>query len=695
MEVKKIHFFCKFARLVRILCGRKHEIGKFGENHSRNTNIADRGRLKRSLVRRAAQSGDHGFFQFFVVTRDIAPGSAPKRASTGLLGNLPGPQLRVLNEAPESHLEGFAERTAIDQGRQHFSKIWPRGTLPNGLKNNIKRNERGGAGRGPVWNAASQITMKNKRMVGALKAICSRSERLDFVEGKPSCLISNTAMSAHSKSSIEVLPGRGAFWGVFLIALVPMLAANAQTVAPTTVEQAVFRYRWVGEPADRGTLPSSIYQADDTRGLAGFLQALRTAAAAQEEGSAGMGLRLGPVIVHPAVTLGWEYSDENADATEGKKSSNNSAFIVPALTVGYFREVGPWTVDARYSGSYTFYTDPNYNSSGGGGGDNPFQNTASLLLGLEGSRYTIQANAGLSYGSGFNIESGQNDTQLSWTGSLTGDYQLTEDAKIGGSLSASQDIISQTETSPTGTLGAYEGKAYADYAWTGKTRFRLELGAGQDSQGLSENSNQSRQYGQILGIVIYEPTPKLNISAGIGCRYVSGTGGGEAEEVGFRPAYRVKASYQITEKTSASASLGMEGTDLRPSFNFQWTWEPRLNTSFAINVYQTQEYSTVLTSQARVTRGVAASIAQTFFSRAQVTLSGGFEQWDYVGTTNDAEGVTDNQNQARNFAFVSCGLSYRIQDWVFLNGLLWIGSDRDGQSSSPQVRANVGLTFTY
>jgi hypothetical protein len=461
------------------------------------------------------------------------------------------------------------------------------------------------------------------------------------------------------------------------------------------VEQAVFRYRWVGEPADRGTLPSSIYQADDTRGLAGFLQALRTAAAAQEEGSAGMGLRLGPVVVHPAVTLGWEYSDENTKTQAGEKSSNNSFFIAPALSVGYFREVGPWTVDARYSGSYVFYTDPNYNSSGGGGGDNPFQNTASLLVGVEGSRYLIKANAGLSYGSGFNIESGENDTQLNWNAALTGEYQLTEDAKLGGSLNASQDIISQTETSPTGTLGAFEGKAFVDYAWTGKTRFRLELGAGQDSQGLNSDSTQSRQFGQVLGLVIYEPTPKLNISAGIGCRYVSGTGGGEAEEVGFRPAYRVTASYQITEKTSASAGLDLEGTDIRPSFNFQWTWEPRVNTSFAIKVYQAQEYSTVLISQARVTRGVAASISQTFFSRAQFVLAGGFEQWDYVNTTDDAEGVTNDQNQARNYTFVSLGLSYRIQDWVFLNGLLWVGSDRDGVSSSPQVRANIGVTFTY
>jgi len=471
---------------------------------------------------------------------------------------------------------------------------------------------------------------------------------------------------------------------------------KAQTYSPNTVDQAVFRSRWVGTPADQFVLPPEIHMLEEQEmSLGDFLRSIRDKAMQQPTGSAGLGLRIGPTVVHPSVTLGWEYSNENNSNAAATNSSNDSSFfIAPALSVDYFREVGAWTVDAHYSGSYTFYTNRNYQSSGENVQNNPFQQTFGLQVGVEGSRYRIQLGSGFAYGSGLNVESGENNTELTWNATLSSDYQLAQYTHVGTLLNATQDVISNTQNSPTGSVGSYDGTLYMDYDWTGKTRFRFEAGAGVETQAIDGNAGLG--YGQVLVSIIYEPTPKLNFSAGIGARYLANMGdGGGTEETGFRPAFRAKAAYRLTEKTSISAYVAMEGADIRPSFNLECAWQPRLNTSLALNFYQNQEYSSIQSSQYRISRGVMGSISETFFSRAQVTLAAGYEQWQYVSLGNSDEHLISNTNQSQNYFFVSGMLAYRIQDWLILNGLIWLGSDRQGSSSSPQVRASIGITLIY
>ena len=464
-----------------------------------------------------------------------------------------------------------------------------------------------------------------------------------------------------------------------------------EVMMPRSVDQEIFRSRWIGEQMDRDVsfeTPVWPEYGED------YPQAKYVPLLDKDQGPLGGGLHFGSLEIRPSIEFGWEYSSQTDTGGSTSSGSDSSFYMAPAVALSYDRVVGPWTLSIGYAAGYIYYLNDKYRSSGTGNSRNPFQQTFSLGLGVEGSRYHIRADAGGSYGTGFDVEAGENNTQFNLTGSLAGDYMVSEWITVGSRLETRQSLASDASDSPNSELSFYGASIYANYVWTGKTTLQFDLSAGRNGQSIgSSSSTASRQYVQSMFRVNYVPTGKITLSGAVGMRYVDATDIEDPEEVGLLPAYSLSVNYKPTEKITVALSSSLEGSDLRPKLRMAISWQPRVETGFAFAIYQDQNFSSVLNSQVRVTRGVVGTISQRFFGCVYCDLSAGYEQWYYV----DASGASENNEDIGDqySRFVSLSVTWQIREWMALRGQLWAGSDQGGTGESPGLRASVGMNFGF
>lgn len=478
---------------------------------------------------------------------------------------------------------------------------------------------------------------------------------------------------------------------LFMSSVYQSSARDMAVMMPRSVDQEIFRSRWIGEQMDREvTFDTPVWtEYEEAVPQAKYVPLLD-----KEETPLGGGLHFGSLEIRPSIEFGWEYSSRSDTGTTTDSASDNSFYMAPAIALNFDREVGPWTVAFGYAAGYIYYFNDNYRSGGTGNSRNPFQQTLSLSIGVEGSRYHLRADAGASYGTGFDVEAGENNTQFNLTGSLSGDYIVSEWITVGSNLQTRQNIASDASDSPNSELSFYGASIYANYLWTGKTTLQYELSAGRNGQSIASGGGQvSRQYLQSMFRVTYVPTGKITLTGAVGLRYVDATDIEEPEDVGFQPAYAASINYRPTEKITIALSSSLEGADLRPKLRAAISWQPRVETGFALAVYQDQNFSSVLDSQVRVTRGVVGTVSQRFFGCVYCDLSAGYEQWYYVDASGSSENDEDIGDQYSRF--VSLSVTWQIKEWMACRALLWAGSDQGGSNNSPGLRASVGMNFGF
>ncbi len=482
----------------------------------------------------------------------------------------------------------------------------------------------------------------------------------------------------------------------FACYLIVIIKADGQVVSlqsPRTVDEEIFRSRWVGEQMDRFLPPNTTYLPPSMRSIdqPSMLPSLK-----EVSSELGDGFWAGPFEIRPSVEFGWEYSSQAAGGGKTSAGNDNSFFVAPSLALIYEREVGAWSVSARYGGGYVYYFNPDYTAAGTGAERNPFQQTASLEVGVQGSQYKIEGEVGASYGSGFDVEAGQSNTQFNLNGSIHGDYQPSEWLTVGGDLSTRQSLASETSDSSNSGLSYYSATAYGNYLWTGRTSLQVDLGVGRSGQSIGGDGNDgaARQYTQALFRVNYIPTGKLNLSAALGFRYVDASDISDPTDIGFLPAYSASINYRPTEKITLDISSSLEGADIRPRVRMSVLWEFREKTALSLALYQNQDFSSVLDSQVRVTRGVVGSVTQQFFGCVDTNLSAGYEQWFYVNASND-DTLSDDDDGTHYSRYVSFAVTWRVQDWVRCRALMWAGTDGGNSTQTPSVRVSLGLNFVF
>jgi hypothetical protein len=246
------------------------------------------------------------------------------------------------------------------------------------------------------------------------------------------------------------------------------------------VTDAIFRSRWEGLQADLPEARSAAALSGLRPGDPGYSYA---------EGIANSllsGLKLGPLDIHPGLSLGWEYSNQktNQTATSTKSSADSSFFIAPTLALNYSREIGPWSVLAAYGAGIRYYLDPNYTAAATGNQRNPFTQTASFSIGHLGDRHKLTLSGTGSSGSGFDTVTGTNTIQSNLRAAIDYRYTLFTYVDVGanGAYSLQMNQNGQngntgsgtwaTTTAGFGPNGSRPGKRSCGWTWKPASRAR-------------------------------------------------------------------------------------------------------------------------------------------------------------------------------------------------------------------------------
>ena len=500
--------------------------------------------------------------------------------------------------------------------------------------------------------------------------------------------------------------------------------AFAQVVAPVaTVDEVIFRSRWVGQQVDRPEQIGMVPMDEGIRPVEDFATKVRE------------GLHIGSLRIRPGLALGWDYSDRNAegDATTGLQN-DQSFFIAPSLGLTYARDTGPWSILGRYGGAYTYFLNPDYTANGTGSGRNPFNNTLALGLGHSGMRHSAEISGNASYGNGENIQAGGDTTTFVGNVGLNYSYLINEFFTTGAYARYDTQITRYEEADQEGSdLISLRAGAYLDWLATGKTTVGLKFEAGRVSSKiiesvapeptptptpaplapgatprptpaptptpepvLVENDPQVRQFAQVLVAGAHNLTAKILVVAGIGASYTVDENIIDVDDkyTGVRPVYLLGAQFDPSEKTTLRAYTSFQGADVVPSYGFSATWRPRINTSLTFSAYQTQNFSITSIDQFQVNRGFVLGIQQTLFSKLSVGLSGGWQQVESISLSSAVEAADPTE-----YAFVAGSLNWSINSWAS-----WVATVRASTGnqaepvnslSFPETTASIGLNLLF
>jgi len=484
------------------------------------------------------------------------------------------------------------------------------------------------------------------------------------------------------------------------------LSANAADQGVLTVKEAEFRSRWAGPQEDRLSTPQFFEPGgglDDREGALPTDEETGTATGIVNDvdrmaENLKRGLRFGPLDLSLGLATGWEYSSQNSRGADTDFADNNSFFAAPTIGVVYDREIGVWRVAARFGAGYRYYFNQDYTAAGTGNQRNPLSLTGGFIIGYTTSRLSVELNAAASSGSGYDIVSGSNNWQTSASASLSIRYILTEQASIGaaGSVAYTNNSYAQAAVGeivqPASNNLNTSVSAFADYLVTPKTNARLLVSAGQDLQSFDDGISEGRRYLDGMLQLTYQLAPKFSIDAGGGMGYVADQNIPDPEFVGWRPVYTAGINYTPTEKTYLKANFGMQGADIRPNFSLVAGWNAREKTRLSLSLYQNQGFSTLSPDQYNITRGVLGTISQKLFKGVDVSLSGGYEQSEYVSLTGKR--LTDAVEGPADYFLTSATVYWRIREWLGWQNTFMLSTGQ-GNNNQLQSRFSTSLNLTF
>lgn len=480
---------------------------------------------------------------------------------------------------------------------------------------------------------------------------------------------------------------------VFAVSLAAGCAeVRAQTAAqpPDTVSEAVFRSRWVGPQADRMMAEQPVVPSSERE-----IEPITDWAAKLREG-----LYYGSLRFRPGLGAGWEYSNRTGGGLETNEGDDNSPFLAPSLGLDYSRDFGPVSLSLVYGGGYVYYLNPNFNTAQSGRQRNPLNQTVQMRVSHIGVRHEAKFSAGASYGNGENVQVGGNTTTLNAFVDSNITRLITEFFRTGVYSGFSTQMTRYGSYNDNGS-DLYSGKAgtLIDWLATGKTTLGLNLEAGLSVQqtltsASTSETTISRQYAQLMVTGAQSLTSKVLLSGGLGAGYVTDDNVKDAEYVGFRPVYQISVTYTPSEKTALRLYSNFGGVELVPSVGLTASWRPRELTSFALSVYQNQNFSLTTSSQFQVNRGFVASADQRLFSKIRLNVSGGWQQ-----TENRALSTSESSGDSYDYAFLSGSIRWDLNDWLYWQTSIWgsTGNRYQGGSNGnyPETIASTGLNLIF
>ena len=307
-----------------------------------------------------------------------------------------------------------------------------------------------------------------------------------------------------------------------------------------------------------------------------------------------------------------------------------------------------------------------------------------LRLGSDGGNFYLSGVYGISYGS---YLGGTDDPDLGHNLGLSASYRFAK-LTLGLNVSVAIGAGATVDTGERTDRDSYFASLSASYAYSEKVSFNVTVGG--TSQGY-ENLLSSRDT-RINAFIDYTWTPKLQV--GVGGAY--GMSKAEEGDVQTSQSALVRASYTVTEKLSASGSVGVElrdtdgGENLSPVFSIGAAYRPFERTTVSLNLNRRIYSSAVLEGQDYTATGVTFGVGQQLLSRLGLSLSVGYESSEYFGA---AQGVDASRND--KYLFFRSSLDWEAARWCRLGGFYeYSDSESTGEGARPFSRNRLGLQLS-
>jgi hypothetical protein len=264
-------------------------------------------------------------------------------------------------------------------------------------------------------------------------------------------------------------------------------------------------------------------------------------------------------------------------------------------------------------------------------------------------------------------------------------------------LTLDQNYIYSNQTSiQAGTIvvsSAYNTNLKADYNYSDKVSIEAYF-----NQNLSYYNNPG--YNNIYewsggAYFLYQITPKFSMGVGpsVGTDQITNGVPSQTWEQGL-----VHLTYSATEKINLTASFGGEvrqfdATGVQDQvtgvFNLGAYWTPFEGTALTLNGYRHNNPSYAVTGTNYTATGVSAGIRQSFLTKFDLGLNGGYENDAYTAANT---GITGARND--NYYFIHPYVEWHPKDWCSAT-LYYQYSANDSNLSFISFNDNqVGITLS-
>jgi hypothetical protein len=353
--------------------------------------------------------------------------------------------------------------------------------------------------------------------------------------------------------------------------------------------------------------------------------------------------------------------DDNIGLTSQNKISDYSVRVDPTLSLGYgdLEPGGANYLHLAYAPDFVFFLDHSE--------FNAYQHSISLGAQSVLSRLTLGLSGNVQFLKGFD-----SSRDLS-TGAFVNQVNL--------------DVRGRPQTT---NLSA---QATASYDLGGKTS--LSAGVQTNVTDYSQFISSQTLSGNLFVNYAYGPKLTLGIGGTGGRQFVDASNADETfEQANFR------ASYLLTDKLSASGSVGIEfreydsgkGTYISPVFDLGLTYTPFDGSAFSLSGSRRTTNSASLAGQDYTDTQFTVSGSQRFLQRFFLRLTGGYENVTYLAAI---PGISSPRQD--NYYFIEPEIDVKITRFWYAGGFYL--HRRDDSSLSifgfDENQAGIRFTFTF
>jgi hypothetical protein len=116
----------------------------------------------------------------------------------------------------------------------------------------------------------------------------------------------------------------------------------------------------------------------------------------------------------------------------------------------------------------------------------------------------------------------------------------------------------------------------------------------------------------------------------------------------------------------------------------------REKTRLSLSVYQNQGFSSLSSDQYNILRGLLGTVSQQLFKGINISLSGGYEQSEYLSLTS--EKLPNPVEGPASYWLANASLYWRIREWLAWQNTFQVST---GQANNEELQTRFDTSFNF